>query len=61
MCNRSVAAVGRARRVVLAIGLAGNPRKLGVPSEFEFADRISQNVADPEDWSDRDLVMFGAG
>ncbi|MFQ5489554.1 MAG: NAD(P)-binding domain-containing protein [Phycisphaerae bacterium] len=51
----------RARRVVLAIGLAGNPRKLGVPGEVEFAERISQNVADPDDWSDKDLVVFGAG
>ena len=50
-----------ARRVVLAIGMAGNPRKLGVAGETDHADRISQNVADPDEWSDRDLVVFGAG
>ena len=37
-----------ARRVVLAIGKAGNPRKLRVDGEVEHASRISQNVADPE-------------
>jgi len=50
-----------ARRVVLAIGLAGNPRKLKVPGEVEFAERISQNVADPDEWQDQDLLVFGAG
>ena len=50
-----------ARRVMLAIGMAGNPRKLRVEGETEFAERISQNVADPDEWHDRDLVVFGAG
>ncbi len=50
-----------ARRVVLAIGLAGNPRKLRVPGEVEHAAQISQNVADPDEWSNSDLVIFGAG
>ncbi len=51
----------QARRVVLAIGMAGNPRKLRVAGETEHADRISQNVADPEEWNGKDLVVFGAG
>ena len=51
----------RARRVVLAIGMAGNPRKLRVPGEVEHAQHISQNVADPDEWRDKDLVVFGAG
>ncbi len=51
----------RAHRVVLAIGLAGNPRKLRVPGEIEQAAKISQNVADPEEWQDADLFVFGAG
>jgi len=51
----------RARRVVLAIGRAGNPRKLRVDGERDNAARISQNVADPDEWNDRDLVVFGAG
>jgi len=49
------------RRVVLAIGMAGNPRKLRVDGETEHAAKISQNVADPDEWQDRDLVIFGAG
>ncbi len=51
----------RARRVVLAIGRAGNPRKLRAPGETEHAEKISQNVADPDEWRDNDLVVFGAG
>ncbi len=50
-----------ARRVVLAIGMGGNPRKLGVRGDGEHAGRISQNVADPDEYRDRDLVVFGAG
>ncbi len=49
------------RRVVLAIGMGGNPRHLNVPGELEHAARISQNVADPDEYRDRDLVVFGAG
>lgn len=51
----------QARRVVLAIGMAGNPRKLRVDGEVEQAARISQNVADPDEWNDNDLLVFGAG
>ena len=50
-----------ARRVVMAIGMGGNPRKLDVPGELEHAARIDQNVADPDVYRDRDLVVFGAG
>ncbi len=49
------------RRVVLAIGMAGNPRKLGVAGEDEHAARISQNVADPDVFREQDLLVFGAG
>ncbi len=51
----------RGLRVVLAIGMAGNPRKLRVPGEVKHAASISQNVADPDEWHDRDLAVFGAG
>ncbi len=51
----------RTRRVVLAIGMGGNPRHLKVPGELDHAARISQNVADPDAYRDRDLVVFGAG
>lgn len=49
------------RRVVLAIGKAGNPRKLRVDGELENEARISQNVADPDEYHDQDLLVFGAG
>ncbi|MCH9002888.1 MAG: NAD(P)-binding domain-containing protein [Planctomycetes bacterium] len=49
------------RRIVLAIGMAGNPRKLQVPGETEHAAKISQNVVDPDEWRDKDLLVFGAG
>lgn len=51
----------RARRVILAIGKGGSPRRLKVPGEEENAARISQNVADPGEWRGRNLVVFGAG
>lgn len=51
----------RARRVILAIGKAGNPRRLGVEGEQQHAPRISQNVADPDEFQNQDLLVFGAG
>jgi len=48
-------------RVVLAIGMAGNPRKLRAPGETEHAAQISQNVADPDEWNEKNLLVFGAG
>lgn len=50
-----------ARRVIMAIGKGGNPRKLRVAGEQENAARISQNVADPDEFSNQDLLVFGAG
>ncbi len=51
----------RARRVVLAMGKAGNPRKLGVPGEREHADRIFHRLIDPDDFRDQDIVVVGLG
>ncbi len=51
----------RAKRVVLAIGKSGNPRKLRVDGEIDHAARISQNVADPDEYQDKDVLVFGAG
>jgi polyferredoxin len=51
----------KSRFVILAVGKGGSPRRLKVPGEEEQAARISQNVADPDDWRGKDLVVFGAG
>jgi len=50
-----------AYRVILAIGKAGNPRKLNVTGEIDQAARISQNVADPDVYQRQNLLVFGAG
>ncbi|HJN78118.1 MAG TPA: NAD(P)-binding domain-containing protein [Myxococcota bacterium] len=51
----------RTRRVVLALGKAGNPRRLGVPGEREHGDRVHHRLLDPDDFRDRDVVIVGAG
>lgn len=51
----------RARRVVLCIGKAGNPRKLRVPGEKDHADRIHHRLLDPDDFTGENIVIVGAG
>ncbi len=51
----------KARRVLLALGKAGNPRRLGVPGEREHGDRVHHRLLDADDFSDRDIVIVGAG
>lgn len=51
----------RCRRVLLCLGKAGNPRKLGVPGEHEFASRIAHRLLDPDTHADQDIVVIGAG
>ncbi len=48
-----------AEHVVLAIGLEGNPRKLGVPGE-DLA-RVHYHLEDPKAFSDETIVVVGAG
>ncbi len=50
-----------ARRVVLAMGKSGNPRKLGIPGEKEFADRIHHRLLDADDFQDEHITIVGAG
>jgi len=38
----------RARRVLLCLGKAGNPRKLGVPGEKENAGKVHHRLLDPD-------------
>jgi Fe-S-cluster-containing hydrogenase component 2/thioredoxin reductase len=49
----------RAAHVVLAIGLEGNPRRLGVPGE-QF-DEVQYQVDDPKEYRDETILVFGAG
>jgi len=51
----------RTRRVVLALGKAGNPRKLGVPGEKENAGRIHHRLLDADDFHDAHITIVGAG
>ena len=48
-----------AENVVLAIGLEGNPRKLGVPGE-DLA-RVQYQLDDPKEYEDERIVVVGAG
>ena len=51
----------RARRVILAMGKAGNPRKLGVPGEKTHAARIHHRLLDADDFHGQSIVIVGAG
>lgn len=48
-----------ARSVVLAIGLQGNPRKLGAPGED--AGFVQYTLDDPEEYRGETIVVVGAG
>lgn len=49
----------KARRVLLAIGRRGTPRKLGVPGES--ADRVAYAMTEPSRWANKQLVVVGGG
>ena len=49
----------RARRVVLAVGRRGTPRKLGVPGED--LDKVAYRLLEPEAWAGRDVLVVGGG
>ncbi len=51
----------RARRVILCLGKAGNPRKLGVPGEKEQAGKIHHRLLDPDEFDDEDVLIVGGG
>ncbi len=50
-----------ARRVVLTIGKAGNPRKAGVPGELEHPEKISHYLKDPADFGGQKILVYGGG
>lgn len=49
----------KAEHVVLAIGLEGNPRKLGVPGED--LPQVQYHLEDPRAFADETIVVVGAG
>ena len=51
----------RARRVLLCLGKAGNPRKLKVPGEKENAAKVHHRLLDPDDFRNEDVLIVGAG
>lgn len=51
----------RARRVVLALGRAGNPRKAGVPGESSHPDKVLHALVDPAEHRDERVLIYGAG
>lgn len=49
----------RTSAIVLAIGLQGNPRKLGVPGETDAF--VQYTLDDPDEYQDQTIVIVGAG
>jgi thioredoxin reductase len=49
----------KARYVVLAIGVRGTPRKLGL--DGETADRVFYNLIEPEEFKDKRILVVGGG
>jgi thioredoxin reductase/Pyruvate/2-oxoacid:ferredoxin oxidoreductase delta subunit len=51
----------KARRVILAAGKAGNPRKAGVDGEVQNAARIAHRLLDPDDYQNQRVAIYGGG
>ena len=49
----------RARRVILAIGRRGTPRKLGVPGEE--SEKVAYRLLEPERWEGQRVLVVGGG
>ena len=53
--------VYRARRVILAVGKVGNPRKAGAAGEAEQAGRIHHHLVDPDRYAGKRIFIYGGG
>lgn len=51
----------KARRVLMGVGKAGNPRKAGVPGEQEHAARVHHTLGDPDTIRGQKLFVYGGG
>lgn len=49
----------RARRIILATGQRGNPRKLGVPGEDR--ENVYHRLYSPKHYQDEDIIVVGGG
>ena len=49
----------RASNIVLAIGLQGNPRRVGVPGSED--NLVQYQLDDPDDYHNEDILVIGAG
>ncbi len=49
----------KAKIVILAIGKAGNPRKINCSGED--LDKVVNVLADPDEFNDKDIMIYGAG
>ena len=49
----------RTNAVVLAIGMRGSPRRLGI--DGETADRVFYNLIDAEEYHEQDILVVGGG
>ena len=56
---KTSAATYKARFVVLAIGVRGSPRHLGLANETP--DRVAYNLIEPEDYKNKKLLVVGGG
>lgn len=53
------AGIVRARKVILAVGVGGTPRKLGLPNED--TEKVTFKLSDPEQYQNCKIVVVGAG
>ncbi len=47
------------KRLILALGVRGSPRRLGLPNED--LPKVTYNLIDAEQYTDRDIVVVGGG
>ena len=51
----------RSRRVLVAMGKSGNPRKAGVPGEAENTDKIAHRLMDAGKFRGQRVLIYGGG
>jgi putative YpdA family bacillithiol system oxidoreductase len=49
----------KARKVILAVGVGGTPRKLGLPNED--TEKVTYALSDPQQYQSQKIVVVGAG
>ena len=58
---KSIRGEYRARRVLMAVGKAGNPRKAGVSGEKEFPGKVMHTLSDPDAMRGKRILIYGGG